>query len=131
MSNRTVRVNELIRRELNDILRQRHQSEAAAVTVTEVRVAPDLRDGRAFVSVIGDDNTAETKLRWVRSIGPDISRELSRRIVLKYMPRLTYVLDRSVGRASRLEQVFDEIQRREKPTDEGVRPAEPADESDA
>ena len=46
MSNRTLRVNELIQRELGDILRRRYQSEAVAVTITEVRVAPDLRDGR-------------------------------------------------------------------------------------
>ncbi|QYM80371.1 30S ribosome-binding factor RbfA [Horticoccus luteus] len=118
MSNRTVRVNELIQRELNDILRKRHQSEAAAVTVTEVRVAPDLRDGRAFISVIGDEQMAEKKLRWIRSIAAEISQELSRRIVLKYMPRMTYVLDRSLGRASRLEQVMDEIERQAKSADE-------------
>ena len=53
MSNRTLRVNELIQRELSAILRQRHQSEAVAVTITEIRVSPDLRDARVFVSVIG------------------------------------------------------------------------------
>ena len=111
MSNRTVRINELIQREINDILRKRHQAEAAAVTVTEVRVAPDLRDGRVFVSVLGGEEFAEEKLRWLRSLTPEISQQLSRRIVLKYMPRLTYVLDKSLARASRLEQVFDEIGR--------------------
>lgn len=114
MSNRTVRVNELIQREINDILRKRHQSESAAVTVTEVRVAPDLRDGRVFVSVLGDEETAEAKLRWLRSLAPEISRELGRRIVLKYMPRFVYVLDKSLARARRLEQVLDEIDQQTK-----------------
>ena len=45
MSNRTIRVNELIQRELGDILHRRYQSETVAITITEVRVAPDLRDG--------------------------------------------------------------------------------------
>jgi len=113
MSNRTIRINELIQREINDILRKRHQSDAAAVTITEVRVAPDLRDGRVFVSVLGDDDTVEEKLRWIRSIAGEISHELSRRIVLKYMPRLTYTLDKSSARAGRLQQIFEEIERSE------------------
>ena len=41
--------------------------EAVAVTISEVRVSPDLRDARAFVAIVGDDETAEAKLRWIRS----------------------------------------------------------------
>ena len=37
MSNRTVRVNELVQRELSAILRQRYQTESVAITITEVR----------------------------------------------------------------------------------------------
>ena len=65
MSNRTLRVNELVQREINDILHTHWQSESVAITVTEVRVAPDLRDGRVFVSIIGDDELATKKLRWL------------------------------------------------------------------
>ena len=47
MSNRTVRVNELVQRELSDILRQRYQSESVAITITEVRVSgPNFRGTR-------------------------------------------------------------------------------------
>jgi ribosome-binding factor A len=53
----------------------------------------------------------------LRGLGPEISRELGRRIVLKYMPRFVYVLDKSLGRASRLEQVLDEIDRQTKAPD--------------
>ena len=67
MSNRTVRVNELVQREISDILRKRYQSEAVAITISEVRVSPDLRDARVFVSVVGSEETAEAKLRWLRS----------------------------------------------------------------
>lgn len=109
MSNRTLRVNELIQRELNDILHRRYQSEAVAVTITEVRVAPDLRDGRVFVSVVGTPEEAETKLRWLRNTAKDIQLELGRRIVLKFMPRFTFTLDKSTHRANRVLQVLDEI----------------------
>ena len=54
MSNRIVRINELVQREINDILRRRYTAEAVAITVSEVRVAPDLRDGRVFVAILGE-----------------------------------------------------------------------------
>lgn len=109
MSNRTVRVNELVQRELSDILRKRYQSEAVAITIAEVRVSPDLRDARVFVAIVGDEEMAEAKMKWIRSKAADIREELSRRIVLKYLPKFEYVLDRSAARGARILQVLDEI----------------------
>jgi ribosome-binding factor A len=111
MSNRTLRVNELVQREISDILRKRYQSEAVAITITEVRVAPDLRDARVFVSIVGDESTVEEKLRWLRAHAPEIREEVGRRIVLKYLPKFDYVLDRSASRGSRILQLLDEIER--------------------
>jgi ribosome-binding factor A len=109
VSNRTLRVNELIQRELSDILHRRYQSEAVVVTITEVRVAPDLRDARVFVSVMGSDVEAEKKIRWLRDMAQDLRVELGRRIVLKYMPRFTFTLDKSTNRGNRILQALDEI----------------------
>ncbi len=115
MSNRTLRINELVQRELSDILRKRYQAEAVALTVTEVRVAPDLRDARVFVSVIGSDALAEEKMVWLRRIAPDLRAELARRIVLKFLPRFEYVLDRSTVRSLRVLQALDEIEVKKAP----------------
>ena len=109
MSNRTVRVNELVQREISDILRKRYQSEAVAVTITEVRVSPDLRDARVFVSVVGPEDVATEKMRWLRSKAHEIREEVGRRIVLKYLPRFEYVLDESAIKGARILQVLDEI----------------------
>jgi ribosome-binding factor A len=109
MSNRTVRVNELVQRELSDILHRRYQSEAVAVTISEVRVAPDLRDARVFVAIVGDAATAEAKMRWLRSKAADIRAELSRRIVLKYLPKFEYVLDESAARGARILSMLDQL----------------------
>lgn len=109
MSNRTVRVNELVQREISDILRKRYQSEAVAITIAEVRVSPDLRDARVFVAVVGDEEEAEEKLRWLRSKAVEIREEVGRRIVLKYLPKFEYVLDKSAVRGARILQVLDEI----------------------
>ena len=121
MSNRTLRVNELLQRELSDILRKHHQSEAVAVTITEIRVAPDLRDARVFVSVLGDEDELERKLRWLRAHSKEFRHELGRRIVLKYMPRFEYVADHSTEQGARILKVLDEIEGKgadEKPASE-------------
>ena len=110
MSNRTLRVNELVQRELSDILRKKWQSESVAITITEVRVAPDLRDARVFVSVVGSEELAEQKLRWLRSKASDIRAEVSRRIILKYLPKFEYLLDHTAVRSARILQVLDEIE---------------------
>ncbi len=110
MSNRTVRVNELVQREISDILRKRYQSEAVAITISEVRVSPDLRDARVFVSVVGDEDMADEKLRWLKSKAGEIREEVGRRIVLKYLPKFEYVLDKSAARGARIMQVLDEIE---------------------
>lgn len=114
MSNRTVRINELVRRELNEILRRRYQAESVALTITEVRVAPDLRDARVFVAVVGDASVAQEKLRWLRQRAPAIRDEIGRRVVLKFLPRFEYRLDESIRRSQRVLQILDEIERTEK-----------------
>jgi ribosome-binding factor A len=110
MSNRTVRVNELLQREISDVLRKRYQTEAVAITIAEVRVSPDLRDARVFVSVVGDDETAEKKLRWLRSKAADIRAEVGRRIVLKYLPKFEYKIDTAGVRGTRILQMLDKLE---------------------
>ena len=53
MSNRTLRINELVQREISAYLHTRYQSEAVRITITSVRVSPDLHEGRVFYSVLG------------------------------------------------------------------------------
>jgi ribosome-binding factor A len=110
VSNRIVRINELVQREISDILRQRHAAEAVSITVSEVRIAPDLRDGRVFVAILGDAAAVADRFRWLQGRAPELREELSKRIVLKFLPRLTYVLDKSSDRVARLLRAMDEVE---------------------
>lgn len=111
MSNRTVRINELIHRELNDILRRYYQTEAVAITVTEVRIATDLRDGKVFVAIIGDDEFIIRRMAWLRRQARDIREELARRITLKFLPKLTYSIDETTPRSAKVLQMLDDLVR--------------------
>jgi ribosome-binding factor A len=109
VSNRTVRVNELVQRELSAILRKNYQSESVALTITQVRVSPDLHDARVFVSILGDEENVTKTLRWLRSVAPEIRQEIGRRIVLKFLPKFEYRLDESVARSTQVLQLLDQL----------------------
>jgi ribosome-binding factor A len=109
VSNRIVRINELVQREISDILRQRYTAESVAITVSEVRIAPDLRDGRVFVAILGGEDEVAGRFRWIQKKSGEIRGELAKRIVIKFIPHLTYVLDKSSDRAARVLHALDQI----------------------
>jgi len=117
MINRLLRVNVLLQREISDILHRLYQQDTVTLTITEVRCAPDLRTARVFVSIVGDEDHAAERMRWLSRQAKDIRLELGRRIVLKYLPRLDYVLDGSAERGTRIVQILDELDTKQ-PRDE-------------
>jgi ribosome-binding factor A len=130
---RTLRLNELLHRELSALLHSEHQAESVAITIGGVDVAPDLTGCRVFVAVTGDDEMTEDRLRWLRRMAGRFRAELSRRIVLKHLPALTFELDVATSRGNRILAVLDEITAKAPPaspsaadTAEGNAPAEDA-----
>lgn len=119
MSNRTIRINELIQRELGSYLHTRYQDESVAITISGVEVAPDLKTGRIFLSIIGDETFAAGRMKWLRSKAGEIRKELGQRVVLKHTPEWTYVLDQAHVRSNRVLGILDDIARKEKETKTG------------
>lgn len=113
MSNRTIRINELVQRELGDYLHTKHQEESVAITISGVEVAPDLKTGRIYVTVLGDEAFAAGRMKWLRSHAGELRRELSRRVILKHTPEWTYILDQAQARSARVLQLLDEIAEQE------------------
>jgi ribosome-binding factor A len=114
MSNRIIRINELVQRELSAYLRKRYQSEAAAITITSVEIAPDLKTGKVFVSILGPEDAVAGRMAWLRRQARELRREVGRHVVMKWTPLLDYVLDDSSVRATRVMQILYEIEQREK-----------------
>lgn len=114
MSTRTLRVNELIHRELSAILRTVYKDEATTITVTGVQVSPDLHEGKVFIAVTGDEEDEAKALRWLKKNSQEFRFELGRRIVLKHMPKFAYEIDISTERGNRILSVLDEIAAQDK-----------------
>jgi ribosome-binding factor A len=114
MSNRTLRVNELLQRELSDILRKQYKDDAVRITITGIEVTPDLREGKVHLCVLGDEDEEKESLRWLQKHAQELRFELGRRVVLKHMPVFTYHVDTSTTRGNRILAVLDEIAEQEK-----------------
>ena len=113
-----VRVNSLIMREISHIIHTEFQMEAVAITITEVRIMPDLRKGEVYYSVIGDEEAIRNAGRFFKRFGGRIKFLLGNAITLKYMPHLTYHYDDSMQRGANLLEYMDEVEHQEHPNDE-------------
>ncbi len=110
MSNRMVRVNSLVMREISQIIHTEYQVEAVTITITEVDIMPDLRSGKVFYSVIGgEDQIAEARKFFKRHKGR-IKFILGNNVILKYTPDLTYHYDASMERGANLLDYMDEVE---------------------
>jgi len=97
MSRRIERVNELLREEISDVLREVHDPRIAGlVTITHVDVSPDLRHASAFVSVLGTDEEGASTMKALDHARQFVRRELGRRVKLKYTPDIDFRRDRSL-----------------------------------
>jgi ribosome-binding factor A len=108
-STRNLRVNELLQRELSALLRRKYNAEAASITITAVEVTPDVRQGKVFVSVTGDDEQAAERMKWLRKHNHELRFALGDIIILKHMPVFTFELDTVTDRGNRILGLLDEI----------------------
>ena len=108
---RLKRVNELLRRELGQVFEVLVSPEIKTlVTVTDVRIAPDLREALVFVSVYGDEHTGKAVLTFLAKKRAHIQHDLSRKVILKYTPRLHFKLDQTAAKADRVMSILDTLQ---------------------
>jgi len=111
MSNRLLRVNELMQREISAYLRKRYTSEATAITISGVDVTGDLREAKIFYSVAGDGTTVAAAGKFLRSKLGEIRSMVAKNVVMRHVPLLSVHHDASAERALRIETLLDEIDR--------------------
>ncbi|HWA24063.1 MAG TPA: 30S ribosome-binding factor RbfA [Lacunisphaera sp.] len=109
MSNRMLRVNELMQREISAHLRRKHASESVAITITGVEVTGDLREAKVFYSVLGDDAAAEQAGKWLVRKRDEIREMLAKNVIIRHVPLLAFVHDDHAPRTLRVETLLGQI----------------------
>jgi ribosome-binding factor A len=115
---RLERVNALVRREIGEALFKVFAGETidlAAITVTQVQTARNLRNATVSISVFGHEGERGAYLRRVANKAKELQALINRDLSLKYTPRLRFVLDGSVEKG---DHILDVLSKLDRPSDE-------------
>lgn len=109
---RLQRVRELLKRAIGEAIRQELPvSDAGLVTVNDVDVAGDLKSAIVFISILGNADQQKRGFNLLAQQRPRIQDLMSRAVVLKYTPKLQFVLDDSVVRGNRVLEIIHELEK--------------------
>ena len=101
---------EVIREEVSQIVGyELDDPRVASVTVTDVRVAENLRDARVFVTAEGTEEERVAALKALQKAAPYVRRQLGMLLNLKYTPDIHFIRDTVEESATRVEALLSEI----------------------
>ena len=110
-SQRQLRVGELIKQSLGQIFLRDEAKvptlETKNITVTEVRMSPDLKNARAYVIPLGGKDT-EKAVNALTEFSYLIRKALSKKIDMKFLPKVSFVGDKSFDYAEKIEKLIQE-----------------------
>ena len=111
MAHRIERVNNLIRREISELLQRQVKDPRLGgfVAVTEVSTSPDLRYAKVFVSFMGSEDEKQETLRGLEAATGFFRNKMSRSLRLRRIPELSFHWDDSIERGDHLLHLIDEV----------------------
>lgn len=105
---------ELIAVELSDLLRTRIKDPRVGfASITHVEVSGDLRHAKVFVSVMGTQEEQAETIKALKHAAGFLRHELASRLVLRYMPEITFKLDTSIEEGARILDLIRQVEQEE------------------
>ena len=116
-SQRQLRVGELVKQNLGELFIRNEAKipliNSKLITVTEVRMTPDLKTARVYVIPLGGTDTKET-VRILTEYSHLVRKALSKRLDIKFLPKLTFIEDASFEYAEKIERIIKRIKKDDK-----------------
>ena len=116
INHRHLRVGELVKQNLGQIFLRNEAKipslNTQLVTVTEVRMSSDLKSARAYVIPLGGKETKKT-VNTLTEFSYLVRKALSKKLDIKFLPKLHFVEDKSFDYAERIEKLIKENKRNE------------------
>ena len=109
MSDRMRRVNEAVRAVVAEALIDLKDPRIGMVTVTGVTVSRDLREGKVYVAVLGNERKQKATLEGLESAHAYLQGCVARELRLRRTPHLSFEYDPSVERGIRMTKLIDEV----------------------
>ena len=109
-NNRLGRIDEEFKKEISSIISYdlKEPKVTGLVSVTRVKVTPDLKFAKVWVSILNAKNTDET-LEGLKKSAGFIRSELAKRINLRYTPELAFVIDDSLEYGAKIDSILKDI----------------------
>ena len=108
-SQRQLRVGELVKQNLGELLIRNEAKipsiNSKLITVTEVRMTPDLKTARVYVIPLGGKN-ADNAVNKLTEFSHQIRRALSKKVDMKFLPKVSFVSDKSFDYAEKIEKLI-------------------------
>jgi ribosome-binding factor A len=79
------------------------------VTVVGVEVLPDMKSAKVFVSIMGSEKQQQLGLSGLQNAAGFLQKKIAERIVSRYTPRLTFVLDKGVKHSLEVSRILREV----------------------
>ncbi len=109
-STRPSRVGDQLRAEISELLaREVHDPGIGFLTITQVKVSPDLQVARVYYTTLGDDKARRESAKALGRATPFLRRQIGSRLRLKRVPSLEFFFDESIERGDRIERILHEI----------------------
>lgn len=109
------RLNSLLKEVITEVIQRdvNHPLKSEIVGVTRVDISKDLRHAKVYLSVIGTPIEKTTTVDALQSIAGFIAVTASKKVVMRYFPALRFILDDSVDKHMRIEELLKEIHEEE------------------
>ena len=109
MSDRIIKINELVRQNLGQIVNSEVEfSKGTIVTITRVSTSPDLRHARVYISVLPPENKQKV-IKTLINESKNLHHLLNEKIILRNIPRLTFFIDEDGEKAAELDHLLDNL----------------------
>ena len=114
-SHRMLRVNELLKREIADLLERIDFSiENCLVSVSEVDTSPDLRHAKVHISVLGGDDTIKHNIfKFLRKNRGGLQKKIASDCTLKYTPVLEFTSDKRIEAGDNILAILANMDKKE------------------
>lgn len=108
-SRRLDKVNELMKREIGSFVQKEYDWPGTIVSILDVEITEDLKEGRVWVGVVGRMAPAQVLEKLSKHRG-DIQKAVARRVILRNTPKLTFKHDDSARRGVAMINLLDDIE---------------------
>jgi ribosome-binding factor A len=109
-SRRLLKAGEAIREVVSmAILTELRDPRVKNVTVIGVEVAPDMREAKVLISIMGSESQQTTSLRGLKNAAGFLQAKIAERIDSRYTPKLTFVADDGVKKSMAVHQILEQI----------------------